>query len=44
MSGAKTIIHWFRHDLRLADNAALTAAAETGAVVIPVYILADEAL
>ncbi len=44
MSGAKTIIHWFRHDLRLADNAALTAAAETGAVVMPVYILDDEAL
>lgn len=43
MSGAKTIIHWFRHDLRLADNAALTAAAETGAVVVPVFVLDDEA-
>jgi deoxyribodipyrimidine photo-lyase len=39
MSGS-VVIHWFRQDLRLADNPALTAAAETGAVV-PVYILDD---
>ena len=30
-------IHWFRRDLRLADNPALTHAAKTGAV-IPIYI------
>ena len=34
-------IHWFRQDLRLADNPALTAAALDGAV-IPVYILDDD--
>ena len=31
-------IHWFRQDLRLADNPALTAAAEHGEV-LPIYIL-----
>ena len=30
-------IHWFRKDLRLADNPALTQAAHSG-VVLPVYI------
>lgn len=34
-------ILWFRRDLRLADHAALVAAASDGAV-IPVYILDDE--
>ena len=33
-----TTIHWFRQDLRLADNPALSAAAERGRVV-PVFIL-----
>lgn len=32
------VIVWFRRDLRLADNRALAAAAETGAPVIPLYI------
>ena len=36
-----TVIHWFRQDLRLADNPALSAAAKEGDV-IPVYILDDE--
>jgi deoxyribodipyrimidine photo-lyase len=31
---------WFRHDLRLADNPALAAAAATAEPVIPVYIFA----
>jgi deoxyribodipyrimidine photo-lyase len=31
---------WFRRDLRLADNPALTAAAAAGEPVIPVYIFA----
>jgi len=35
------VIHWFRQDLRLADNPALRAAAEQGAV-LPVYILDDQ--
>jgi deoxyribodipyrimidine photo-lyase len=34
-------IVWFRHDLRLADNPALTTAAKRGAVV-PVYVWAPE--
>ncbi|KQY29905.1 deoxyribodipyrimidine photolyase [Caulobacter sp. Root487D2Y] len=33
------IIVWLRHDLRLADNPALVAAAATGRPVIPLYIL-----
>jgi len=32
------ILLWFRRDLRLADNPALTAASETGRPVIPVFI------
>lgn len=31
-------IVWFREDLRLADNPALTAAVDSGAPVLPVYI------
>lgn len=33
---------WFRKDLRLSDNAALTATVATGGPVIPVYIWAPE--
>jgi deoxyribodipyrimidine photo-lyase len=36
------IVVWFRLDLRLSDHAALSAAAETGAPVLPLYILDDE--
>ena len=36
------VILWFRRDLRLADQPALTAAVASGAPVIPVYILDDE--
>ncbi len=36
--GPRPNIVWFRHDLRLADNPALTAAARGGVPVIPVYI------
>lgn len=38
----KPVIVWFRQDLRLADNPALHAAHETGAPILPVYILDDE--
>jgi deoxyribodipyrimidine photo-lyase len=34
-------IVWLRDDLRLADNPALTAAAERGAPIIVVYVLDD---
>ena len=36
------IIVWFRRDLRLADNLALSEAAASGAPVLPLYILDDE--
>ena len=36
------IIVWYRNDLRLADNRALTAAAKTGAPVVLLYVLDDE--
>jgi deoxyribodipyrimidine photo-lyase len=35
----KPVILWFRQDLRLHDNPALTRAAETGAPIVPVYVL-----
>ncbi len=35
-------IVWFRQDLRLQDNPALSAAIDRGAPIIPVYILDDE--
>jgi deoxyribodipyrimidine photo-lyase len=37
-----TTLVWFRQDLRLADNPALTAALTDGAPVIPMYIFAPE--
>lgn len=38
-SAPSPVIHWFRRDLRIADNLALHAAAESGMSVIPVYVL-----
>ena len=35
----KTVIHWFRRDLRITDNTALSAASREQARVIPVYVL-----
>jgi len=35
----KCVIHWFRRDLRLADNSALHQAGATGLPVVPVYVL-----
>ena len=32
------IIVWFRQDLRLADNPALHAAADSGQPIIPLFI------
>ena len=40
MSSDQTSIHWFRQDLRVADNPALLSAARSGRV-IPVYIFDD---
>ena len=36
-----SIIHWFRRDLRIADNTALCRAAKPGLPVVPVYISSD---
>ncbi len=38
-AGDRPVILWFRQDLRLADNPALTHALGTGQPIIPVYIL-----
>ncbi|MDP6222874.1 MAG: deoxyribodipyrimidine photo-lyase [Candidatus Micropelagos thuwalensis] len=35
---SKSIIYWFRQDLRLADNPALLHASQTGKRIIPIYI------
>ena len=40
-SDTAPVIVWFRRDLRLADNPALSMAAQTGRPVIPVYIHQD---
>ncbi len=37
-----TVLLWFRQDLRLADNAALMAAVESRAAVIPLFVLDDD--
>jgi deoxyribodipyrimidine photo-lyase len=42
MAAAKTLV-WFRNDLRLADNPALSAACEGGAAVALLYILDERA-
>lgn len=39
MTTEPPVILWFRRDLRLQDNPALTAAAEAGRRIIPLYIL-----
>ena len=42
MSGKNdSVIHWFRRDLRIADNLALSHAAKSDLPVLPVYILSD---
>jgi deoxyribodipyrimidine photo-lyase len=39
---SKPVLLWLRRDLRLADQPALAAAVDSGAPVIPVYVLDDE--
>ena len=38
------VIHWFRRDLRLEDNTALSHALETNEEVLPIFIFDDEIL
>lgn len=40
--GASPSLLWFRQDLRLSDNPALTAALARGGAVIPIFIWAPE--
>jgi deoxyribodipyrimidine photo-lyase len=35
----RTVIHWFRRDLRISDNSALNAAVGDAQVVVPLYVL-----
>jgi deoxyribodipyrimidine photo-lyase len=37
----RTIVHWFRRDLRLRDNTALSRAVRDAERVVPVFILDD---
>jgi deoxyribodipyrimidine photo-lyase len=37
----KTVIHWFRRDLRVSDNIALSEAARRAENVVPVFIFED---
>jgi deoxyribodipyrimidine photo-lyase len=41
VSSTPPVIVWFRQDLRVADNPALSAAADTGSPVLPIYVLDD---
>ena len=41
MTAAPSIV-WFRHDLRLADHPALTAALADGGPILPVYVHAPD--
>ncbi len=37
----KTVLHWFRRDLRVIDNTALFEAAHAAERVVPVFVLED---
>jgi deoxyribodipyrimidine photo-lyase len=37
----KKVIHWFRRDLRVSDNTALSEAAKQAGQVVPVFIFED---
>jgi deoxyribodipyrimidine photo-lyase len=37
----RTVIHWFRRDLRITDNTSLLAAAATGLPVVTVYVVSS---
>ena len=41
MTEPRPAIVWFRQDLRITDNPALTAAVESGSPIFPVYVLDD---
>ena len=37
----KTVLHWFRRDLRVIDNTALVEASRAGETVVPVFVVED---
>ena len=37
----KTVIHWFRRDLRVSDNTALSEASKRAETIIPLFIFED---
>ncbi|HEY1172919.1 MAG TPA: deoxyribodipyrimidine photo-lyase [Verrucomicrobiae bacterium] len=41
LAAVKRVIHWFRRDLRVSDNTALSEAARQAEIIIPVFILED---
>ena len=41
LRAVKLVLHWFRRDLRVTDNTALSEAARRGERVLPVFILED---
>ena len=41
LSLVKRVMHWFRRDLRVTDNTALSEAARRAEQVIPVFVLED---
>jgi len=41
---AMRVVHWFRNDLRLSDNTALTAAAARGTELVPLFVFDDRLL
>jgi deoxyribodipyrimidine photo-lyase len=42
LTSMRPIVFWFRRDLRVNDNAALHAAASTGAPIVPLFVFDDE--
>ncbi|MEC5126233.1 deoxyribodipyrimidine photo-lyase [Verrucomicrobiales bacterium BCK34] len=41
MAHYKTVIHWFRRDLRLTDNVALYNAAQRAEFIVPLYVASE---
>ncbi len=41
VASMRTVLFWFRRDFRLSDNVGLQRAVESGARVVPVYVVSD---
>jgi len=42
MNNIKTIIIWFRNDLRISDNKTISTAIEQNCAIVPVYVFDDK--